>query len=84
VTLPDGSVGFLDTGAVTSAERPLRFQPLRAGAQVHAQPSAASPIVHVVTDVIRADVLGRFGDFDLVRLALPFSLGWIVRAGGGG
>jgi hypothetical protein len=81
VKLPDDAAGFVGTDAVSPAGRPLRSQGVPVGTHVYEAPSSAAPIVRTLEERTSVDVLGRFGGFDLVRLASVSSFGWIARAG---
>lgn len=84
VTLPDETVGYLAAEAVTRAESALRREQLDAGTVLSESPNHASPAVFVVTSALAADILGRFGDYELARLP-DGRLGWVgPRPRGGG
>lgn len=77
VALPDETVGYLDPRSVTSAERPLSRVPLDSGTVLRESPGAAAPAVEQLTARVLGDVLGRFGEFTLVRVPLA-GTGWIA------
>jgi peptidoglycan LD-endopeptidase LytH len=76
VRLPDDSEGYLDAAAVVRASRPLGAQELPAGTILRESPGERSPAMEVLTAGTRGDLLGRFGDFALVRLP-DARLGWV-------
>ena len=79
VSLPDRLIGYLDADAVTSADRPVRRAWLEAGSVIREAPRAASPAIEILAEAEEAAVLGRFEDFELVRLA-DGRRGWIVTS----
>ncbi len=76
VVLPDGTTGYLAATAVRPVQSPLRRQALAPGAVVRDQPRTQAAPMHVVAVGATVDVLGRFGDFTLVRLPSGPS-GWV-------
>ncbi len=82
VSLPDRTVGYLATDAVTPLEPPLRRDVIAAGSALRESPDAAAPVKYVVPADARADVLGEFGAFVLVRMG-GATTGWVQRTDAG-
>lgn len=79
VRLPDRTEGYLDAADVTSVDRPVRREQLEAGIVLAEGPDGSGPAVEVLGLATGVDVLGRFGDFELVRLP-DARLGWVAVA----
>lgn len=77
VVLPDETVGYLDAAVVTRAGRGSRQARLDSGAVLYEAPDTAAPAVEVLSSVTGAEVLGRFGGFELVRLS-DARVGWVA------
>jgi hypothetical protein len=77
VLLPDQTIGYLDQVQVTSAERPLSRVALDSGTVLREAPVNSSPAVERLTSRASGDVLGRFGEFTLVRVPVAGS-GWVA------
>jgi len=77
VTLPDRTVGYVDAADVTSAEHPVRRARLEPGSVLAEGPDGAAPAIEVIDGAVGAEVLGRFGGFELVRLS-DARLGWVA------
>jgi murein DD-endopeptidase MepM/ murein hydrolase activator NlpD len=67
VRFPDGTAGYVDRAATGSAD-PLGSTLLPAGSPLLEAPAAGAPAVLVLDRRASADVLGRFGDFELVQV----------------
>jgi hypothetical protein len=78
VQLPDGTVGYLPASATTPIEPPLRRDRLGHDTPLRERPGAASPIVAVADEGSFVDVLGLFGDYELLRDA-EGHIGWRTR-----
>ncbi len=79
VRMPDGVTGFVSARLTESADRPIAT--VAAGEMILARPAVThSPadIVVVVQEGERVGVLGRFGDFALVRSSRGVS-GWVLQ-----
>ncbi|HEV8600670.1 MAG TPA: M23 family metallopeptidase [Gemmatimonadales bacterium] len=81
VSLPDESIGYLDANLVVSAERPPRREALTAGSVLRESPNAAAPAIEILSSATAAELLGRFGDFELARLP-DARLGWVSKVRG--
>jgi murein DD-endopeptidase MepM/ murein hydrolase activator NlpD len=81
VGLPDGTVGYVRVGETMAATEPLRRHRARAGATLHETPARHAPRVALLEPDTALDVLGTFGDFDLVRLSGD-QIGWLDRTTG--
>lgn len=81
VRLPDASEGYVDARAVIPADNALRREPLAAGTILRESPSEAAPTMEVLAADTHGELLGRFGDFALVRLPSA-RMGWIETARG--
>jgi murein DD-endopeptidase MepM/ murein hydrolase activator NlpD len=79
VRLPDRTEGYLDAADVTSVERPVRRAQLEAGIVLEEGPDSTGPAIEVLGTATDVDVLGRFGEFELVRLP-DARLGWVAVA----
>lgn len=77
VLLPDETIGYLIAAAVSRADRPVRRAQLDSGTVIHESPLGTAPAVEVLASAAGVDVLGRFGDFELVRLS-GARLGWVA------
>ena len=77
VVLPDQTIGYLDQLQVASAERPLSRVALDSGTVLREAPANSSPAVERFTSRVSGDVLGRFGEFTLVRVPVAGS-GWVA------
>jgi len=77
VILPDETTGYLDPQAVISAKRPLSRVALDSGTVLRESPANAAPVVERLTARISGDVLGRFGEFTLVRIP-DAGTGWVT------
>ena len=75
VELPDGVSGFIRTSRLEPAER---LATAVSGAAVLERPDSLAVVVDTTSESARADVLGRFLTYDLVRLA-DGTRGWIER-----
>jgi murein DD-endopeptidase MepM/ murein hydrolase activator NlpD len=67
VALPDRTVGYVSRPSLSSVETAVARRSLPAGAALLEQPVDAAPAVHVLQDAVRAEVVGSFAGFDLVR-----------------
>ena len=77
VQLPDESTGYLDPQALTSVARPLLRARLDSGTVLRESPGNRAPAVELLTGAVMGDVLGRFGDFALVRVP-DAGTGWVA------
>jgi hypothetical protein len=77
VALPDESTGYLDPRALTSVARPLLRARLDSGIVLRESPGARAPAVERLTGAVMGDVLGRFGEFALVRVP-DAGTGWVA------
>lgn len=77
VLLPDESTGYLDSQALSSIARPLLRARLDSGTVLRESPGDRSPAVGLLTGAALGDVLGRFGDFALVRVP-DAGTGWVA------
>lgn len=77
VTLPDETTGYLDSQALTSVARPLLRARLDAGTVLRESPGDRAPAVELLTGAVMGDVLGRFGEFALVRVP-EAGTGWVA------
>jgi hypothetical protein len=80
VVLHDGSMGYVTDSAVTPADAPLRRARLPAGAVLLESPAPDQPVVDTVDAPVSADVLGRSGAYEFVRVPDGRS-GWVAGAG---
>jgi murein DD-endopeptidase MepM/ murein hydrolase activator NlpD/SH3-like domain-containing protein len=79
VRLPDGATGFVSVNGIESADRAIATVP--EGETILARPSlthAPSDIVAIVDAGDRFGVIGRFGDFALVRSTRGVA-GWVLQ-----
>jgi murein DD-endopeptidase MepM/ murein hydrolase activator NlpD len=79
VRLPDGASGFVAARLTESAERAIASVP--AGQTILARPAMAhgpQDVVAVITEDERAAVVGRFGEFALVRTSRGLA-GWVIQ-----
>jgi murein DD-endopeptidase MepM/ murein hydrolase activator NlpD len=77
VLLPDESTGYLDPQALTSVAAPLLRTRLDSGTVLREFPGDRAPAVERVTGAVMGDVLGRFGEFALVRVP-EAGTGWVA------
>jgi hypothetical protein len=80
VRLPDGTTGYLASRSLEPAHRAVETTALALGAPVLSRPGAIEPST-VIVEMTAADsaaVLGRFGDYLLVRTSTGHS-GWVAR-----
>jgi murein DD-endopeptidase MepM/ murein hydrolase activator NlpD len=77
VTLPDETTGYLDSQALTSIARPLLRARLDSGTVLRESPAERAPAVELLTGAVMGEVLGRFGEFALVRVA-EAGTGWVA------
>ena len=77
VLLPDESTGYLDPRALTSVARPLLRARLDSGTVLRESPGDRAPAVELLSGPAVGDVLGRFGDFALVRVP-DAGTGWVA------
>ena len=77
VLLPDESSGYLDPQALTSVARPLLRARLDSGTVLREFPGDRAPAVERLTGAVMGDVLGRFGEFALVRVP-EAGTGWVA------
>jgi peptidoglycan LD-endopeptidase LytH len=77
VVLPDRTAGYVDAADVTAADRSPRRGRLGAGRVLAEEPSAAAPAIAVLASETGVDVLGSFGEFELVRLP-DARTGWVA------
>lgn len=66
--LPDGREGFV-AGRLTERTLPLRSEPLAVATPLHDRPGSGAASIAALPAGERVDVLGRFGDYLLVRAA---------------
>lgn len=76
VVLPDRTTGYLPATAVTAADVPLRRARLEPGTILRERPDATQPVVEIVDAVVTADVLGRLGAYEYVRVDERLA-GWV-------
>jgi murein DD-endopeptidase MepM/ murein hydrolase activator NlpD len=79
VRLPDGVTGFVSARLTESADRPIARVP--AGETILARPDAMhgpQDIIAVVAEGDNVGVVGRFGEFALVRSARGVA-GWVIN-----
>jgi SH3-like domain-containing protein len=74
VRLPDGRTGFMFGSVTEAAERAFDRRVLAAAAPIRALPSPIGAVMDSVS-AGTVDVLGRFGDYLMVRS--PESTGWL-------
>jgi hypothetical protein len=79
--LPDDSIGYVDQGAVTLADPPLRRERFPSGSVLRELPETTAPVVEVLTEERQAEVLGEFGAFALVRVPGD-RVAWVRRSQG--
>lgn len=77
VALPDESTGYLDSQALTSVARPLLRARLDSGTVLREFPGDRAPAVELLRGAAMGDVLGRFGEFALVRVS-EAGTGWVA------
>ena len=77
VLLPDQSTGYLDPQALSSVARPLLRTRLDSGTVLREFPGELAPAVELLTGAVMGDVLGRFGEFALVRVP-EAGTGWVL------
>ena len=77
VRLPDESTGYLDPQTVTTVSGPLLRTRLDSGTVLREFPGDRAPAVERVTGAVMGDVLGRFGEFALVRVP-EAGTGWVA------
>ena len=68
VILPDGSSGYVAATAMIDAESPLRRWPPAAPLTLREKPQADAPVVENLETGVQASVLGRFDQFQFVRV----------------
>ena len=68
VALPDASEVYVEATAVARAADGARPSRLEAGAVVRESPDSTAPAVEVLSAATDVGILGRFGEFELVRL----------------
>lgn len=78
VTLPDGVAGYLPWQALTATTDAVSRRRLAAGAVIRERPIDQAPAVHVVDAPLQAEVIGRFGAYELVRSSI--ANGWVSSA----
>jgi murein DD-endopeptidase MepM/ murein hydrolase activator NlpD len=81
VKLPDGQTGFVSASLTESTDRAVRVATIDTVGHLLASPTAnrdAADIVALVTPGDSLDVLGRFGDFILVRSSRGRA-GWVAE-----
>ncbi|HEX9564385.1 MAG TPA: M23 family metallopeptidase [Gemmatimonadaceae bacterium] len=81
VRLPDGATGFVSARLTESADRALRVATVDNASPMLARPTTVRGglnVVALVTPADSLDVLGRFGDFILVRSARGMA-GWVAE-----
>jgi len=78
VRLPDGGTGFVAARQTEAATGPLRFQSANRRTAVMAQPGINADVVHEAASGDSLAVLGRFGQFLLVRPE-DGRAGWITQ-----
>ncbi len=76
VRLPDGGTGFLAARLTEAASDPVRREVLDAPLPVRVEPSLRAAVMDSVPAGVTVDVLGRFGDFLMVRAAQ--ATGWLA------
>jgi murein DD-endopeptidase MepM/ murein hydrolase activator NlpD len=76
IWLPDLRTGYLAVADAVPATTPLGSHLPAAVAAVHESPARSAPRISVVAAGVPVDVLGRFDDFALVRLA-DATIGWL-------
>jgi murein DD-endopeptidase MepM/ murein hydrolase activator NlpD len=81
VQLPDGSGGYLTSRFAEAAEQAVRTASPAAGMPVFASPAATAGVVTEVEAGNELPVLGRFGDYLLVR-APGGRAGWLAQEPG--
>lgn len=79
VHLPDRSVGYVLSESVTAAAEPIGTTPLDSGTVIRDAPFAQAPVVDQLRAGTVSLVLGRFGEFQLVRLG-DDRFGWVARS----
>jgi murein DD-endopeptidase MepM/ murein hydrolase activator NlpD len=80
VELPDGAMGYVAVRQVTEAGRPLASTALAFATALRDRPQARAAVIDTLSPASTVDVLGRFGDFRLVRLA-DARTGWLLVNG---
>ena len=76
LVLPDGTSGYAAVDAVRAVDDPLRRQRLPADTVLRDQPQPLAAAANVLRSAVTVQVLGRFGDYELVRGPTGES-GWI-------
>lgn len=76
VVLHDGTMGYVAASAITAADAPLRRARLTAGTVLRENPGPDQPVVDTVGAPVSAEVLGRSGDYEFVRVPDGAS-GWL-------
>lgn len=69
VVLPDATEAYIEASAVTRAAADVRLVRLESGTVVRESPDITAPAVEVLPSAADVGILGRFGDFELVRLS---------------
>jgi murein DD-endopeptidase MepM/ murein hydrolase activator NlpD len=82
VELPDGVTGYVGRQGLVAADTPLRRTRSPGGGLLRQRPYDTAAPVASVTAGQQVEVLGRFSDYEFVRLSLG-ATGWLRRAGSG-
>jgi murein DD-endopeptidase MepM/ murein hydrolase activator NlpD len=77
VMLPDGMTGYVDNAAVAVATTPLRQRRVQTPSPLRDRPLPHAPAMTTIEEGSPVQVLGRFGNFELVRTA-GGTEGWLV------
>ena len=80
VRLPDGTTGYLAARLLEAAQRAVETTELAPGEAVRSRPGGTDPstVIEEVTTGDAVPVLGRFGDYLLVRTSAGRS-GWVTK-----
>jgi len=77
IMLPDGMTGYVDNAAVAVATTPLRQRRVQTPSPLRDRPRPDAPAMTTIEEGSPVQVLGRFGNFELVRTANGTE-GWLV------
>lgn len=77
VSLPDGTSGYLPVGSLASATAPVRQATFSQQQSLRELPTATAPVVTVVDAHDSLELLGRFGDYVLLRPSRG-QAGWTI------
>jgi hypothetical protein len=81
VFLPDGTAGYVPATSVEATDTPVGVRSLAAGEPLYRGPDPAAPQVATTLRDTMAPVLGRYAEFEYVRVAGAYP-GWVAASGG--